>query len=497
MKKPNIVFLFCDQFRKSAMSLWADPRYKDHILGEGDPVKTPNLDRLAEGGIVISGAYSSYPVCSPFRAMLFSGRYPEGNGVWQNCAPGRPDELRADIPTFTDILADDGYSVGYVGKWHLERPEADFSRNGEYIGDDPDYSYERFFPDGSGDKNTACWDTLIKKRRQRKIDYLYAYNTWDVFRKLDTTPELSSPHYWDKDGKRHTAPKGQWSPDFETDLALSFIKNEHGERDAGKPYAIFLSYNPPHSPYASRNDTDYLSYDSLYSSSAVPDGRELIKRDNVTLESEEFTEKTRVYFSHVSGIDRCIGRVLSEIPKDELENTVIIFTADHGEMLGSHGLMAKNVPYEEATAIPFIISYKGTLAPGCDSLLLSGADIMPTVLSLVGTRIPEGIEGRDYSELLKSGVGIRPRSALFTQPKRKGVRTDKYLFTLTYDTDEQFKDARIYDLCADPYQLCPLSPSDIDKADMDELWRELGRNLSETSDPWCKKQLYSEYIPYH
>ncbi len=496
MKRPNLVFLFSDQHRKGAMGFWSSPEFRDYILGEGDPVSTPCLDKLAREGIVVSGAYSSYPVCSPFRAMLFSGRYPAGNGVWHNCAPGRTDELRADIPTFTSALSEGGYSVGYVGKWHLERPLPDFSPDGEYIADDPAYDGERVYPDGSPSTNTSCWDTLIPRARQRGIDYLYAYNTWDIFRAREGMPPLKMPHYWDKDQRRHTAPEGVWSPDFETDLAIAFLKNEHGERDAERPYALFVGYNPPHLPYNSREDTDYTAFDSLYSEDAAPDPRELIKRENVTLSDDKFHTHSRVYFSHVTGIDRCVGRVLDSIPEAERDNTIVIFTSDHGEMLGSHGLMSKNVPYEEATAIPFIIRYPARLTPRCEPLLLCGTDIMPTVLELCGVEIPEGVEGISYSRLLISNEGERPSTAPFIQPNRKGVRSDRYLLTVTYDTDDSFKDAFIYDLSADPYQLCPLTPDDIPSDELLHLRRELGAQLAKSSDPWFSKRLYPDFIIY-
>ncbi len=496
MKKTNIVFIFSDQHRKSSMGFWGGEEYRDGILGASDPVVTPNLDKLAEEGIVVSGAYSSYPVCSPFRAMLFTGRYPEHNGVWANCAPGRKDELFGDISTFTDVLSDSGYSVGYVGKWHLECPRPDFDAEGNYIADDPAYKGERFFPDGSPDSNTACWDTLIPRGRQRKIDYLYAYNTWDIFRAKEDMPHQRRPHYWDKDQNRITAPEGVWSPDFETDMAIRFLQNENGERDSDKPFALFVSYNPPHSPYSSREDTDYAAYDTHYSSEIVPDAKDLLKRGNVTLDNEKFLEQTRVYFSHVTGIDRCVGRLLESVGAADPENTIVIFTADHGEMLGSHGLMSKNVPYEEATAIPFIIRYPGILEHRCEPLFLTGTDIMPTVLSLMNIQSPDGVEGTDYSTLLKTGEGERPQTALFTQIKRKGVRSEKYLLTLTFGTPENYTDAEVFDLVNDPYQLHPMAPDQIPAEDLEFLRRELGRHLKLSDDPWYKKHLYSDFILY-
>ncbi len=493
-KKPNLIFIITDQHRRSALSLWQKDAYKEYLLGEPDPVKTPNLDKLAEGGIILENAYSSYPVCSPFRAMLFSGKFPEDNGVWQNCAPGRSDELRDDVETLFDTLSDEGYSIGYVGKWHLEEPRADFDENGNYIGECDSYAGKRYFPDGSPDSNTACWDTLIRRARARKIDYLYAYNTWDIFRGKNESEVLRKPHYWDKDYNRITAPDDVWSPEFETELALRFIKNKNGERDNERPFALFLSFNPPHSPYNSRNDTDFSAYDSNYSKDIVSDPRALIKRENVTLDSEKFYENVRVYFSHVTGIDSLVGKLLDET--EALDNTLTVFTADHGEMLGSHGLMSKNVPYEEATAIPFILSYPEKIKKKHDPLLIMGTDIMPTLLGLMGINAPSGVSGNDYSPILLGSSEERPVSAFFVQPSRKGVRTNRYLMTISKGDDSQYSSPSLFDLECDPYQMHKLEFDSIPKDELMLLRTELGRHLALSNDPWYKKRLYSDFIIY-
>ena len=493
--KPNILFICTDQQRRAAMGFWQNDEYKNSLLGAPDPVYTPNLDKLADEGLVVSEAYSSYPVCSPFRAMLFSGRYPADNGVWQNCCPSRPDELRADIPTFTDVLSDNGYSVGYVGKWHLENPRADFDREGNYIANLPDFTAPRFYADGSPADAPTCWDTLIPKERQRKIDYLYAYNTYDVFRYREDADPLKIPRLFDKDYNRHSPSPGEWSPDFETDVAISYLNNSNRERDGAKPFALFVNYNPPHSPYESREDTDYESYDRYYKD-AAPENR-LPRRENVTPATPQFEERARVYFSHVCGIDKCVGRLLDTLDKlGQRDNTIVVYTSDHGEMLGSHGLMSKNVPYEEATAIPFLIRYPYKLKHRIEPLFLSAVDIMPTVLGLADLDICAELAGTDYSQLFSSGEGERPDSVPFIQMKRKGVRTKKYLFTVSYKSETEYGETMLFDIKTDPYQLYNLAPEDIPSEDLTYLLREIGTWLKRSNDPWYHKRLYDFFILY-
>ena len=493
--KPNILFICTDQQRRASMSFWQREEYRDSLLGAPDPVHTPSIDKLADEGIVVSEAYSSYPVCSPFRAMLFSGRYPEDNGVWQNCCPNRPDEMRSDIPTFTDVLADNGYSVGYVGKWHLENPKADFDRDGNYIASNPDYSGDRFYADGSPDGAPTCWDTLIPKDRQRKIDYLYAYNTYDVFRYKEGDNPLEIPRLFDKNYNRISPPPGMWSPDFETDIAINFLTNNNSERDDQKPFALFVNYNPPHSPYDSREDTDYGAYDKYYAN-AAPEDR-LPRRENVALCSPEFEERARVYFSHVSGIDRCVGRLMDALYTiGQRENTIVVYTSDHGEMLGSHGLMSKNVPYEEATAIPFVMRYPQKISHRIEPLFLSAVDIMPTILDLSEISIPNGVAGKSYAELLVSGEGESPMTALFTQMKRKGVRTRKYLFSVSYKNEEEYGETMLFDIEEDPYQMKNLNLTNIPKNELVYLLTELGKWLKKSNDPWYKRRLYKDFIIY-
>ena len=165
-------------------------------------------------------------------------------------------------------------------------------------------------------------------------------------------------------------------------------------------------------------------------------------------------------------------------------------------MLGSHGLMAKNVPYEEATAIPFVIRYPGRIPHRVDRLLMTGADMMPTLLRLADLPLPDGMEGRDYSEILLGGEGERPRSALFVQQKRKGVRTDRYLLTVSYGDEKNYRDPLLFDLERDPYEMLPLPFAAIPEEDLLFLRRELGAWLAASFDPWYERRLYADFILY-
>ena len=127
---------------------------------------------------------------------------------------------------------------------------------------------------------------------------------------------------------------------------------------------------------------------------------------------------------------------------------------------------------------------------------MTGADIMPTILGLIGTDIPDGVEGSDYSELLKGNDGDRPKSALFTQPKRKGVRTNKYLLTISYGDKDNYSAPTLYDLENDPYQMNNISFDSISEAELLLLRQELGLRLKISGDPWYKMRLYDSFIIY-
>jgi len=213
--RPNLLIVYPDQWRGQALG----------CLGE-DPVVTPRLDALAAESLVLTEAVANYPVCSPSRAMLLSGRYPHANGVLGNCNSAGSEhgyELRSDEACWSDVLAQAGYSLGWIGKWHLDGPRRPYVES----------------PNNSED---FAWNEWTPPERRHGFGFWYAYGTMD---------DHLRPMYWSTDAPRDGAHRvEQWGPEHETDVALRYLRNEGGAlRDPDAPFALVVAMNPPHMPY--------------------------------------------------------------------------------------------------------------------------------------------------------------------------------------------------------------------------------------------------------
>ena len=212
-KKPNVVIIIADQWRGQAMG----------FLGK-EKVKTPFIDSFARQSLVLTQMISNYPLCSPARAMLMTGKYPIKNHVYSNVNSASAPygiELPAKIVCWSDILKADGYSNGYIGKWHLDSP------------------HEPYVP--TYNNKAVAWNEWTSPERRHGFDYWYAYGTYDRHNK---------PMYWDsKDSRDSFHYVNQWGPEHEVDKALDFCSNKDNVRAADKPFALVVSMNPPHSDY--------------------------------------------------------------------------------------------------------------------------------------------------------------------------------------------------------------------------------------------------------
>lgn len=439
---PNIIYVFPDQFRGSAMAFWNEPEYAGFVGWTADPVQTPNLDRFAGEGLVLSDAVSTCPLSSPYRGMFLTGMYPERSGVTLNCMAERPEStLDPEAVCISDVLAAAGYSCGYIGKFHAEFPTPDDPENpGHYVSD-----------------RRPEWDTYTPPGRRHGYSWWYSYGTFDEHR---------NPHYWDTEGHRH-APH-EFSVKHETDKAIEYLRNENGERRAGAPFFLTVAYNPPHAPYESLDDCMEEEYD-LYRDKPLS---ELYVRPNADTAMSK-APSARYYFANVTAVDREFGRILDELKRLGLEkNTIVVFTSDHGETMCSHGTSdPKNSIYAESFNVPFIVRWPGRIAHRVDKIMLSTTDIMPTLLSLAGLEnsVPHTAEGHDLSEAFLGKPCERPDAVLYMRnvngqkdslglvhgffPAARGVKTDRYSMEISITRDTTLSGVKIFDNLEDPYQM--------------------------------------------
>jgi arylsulfatase A-like enzyme len=445
--KPNLLFIFPDQFRVQSMGFMNE-----------DPVITPNIDRLATQGMVFTNAVSNRPLCSPYRAMLMTGKYPFSNGVQTNVNTSSRkfgNFLKDDEICFGDVLKANGYYAGYIGKWHLDAPGG------------PDV--ERW--------QDAVWGTYTPPGPKRHgFDFWHAYGCHN---------RHDDPYYWETNASiEDTLFPREWSPIHEAKVASEFI-----ESNKGKPWALFVSMNPPHGPYNEvperyRDIYKNTPIDSLLNRPNVPDGKPGdIGRRNVT-----------DYFACVSGVDEQIGKILNKLEETgQAENTIVVFTADHGEMMGSHGLLQKVVYYEESLRVPFIARWPGKIKPEENSLHLSVPDIMPTVLGLMGVKegIPTDIEGDDYSKTFRGIQEETPEFTLYINSSfpsalggMRGLRNDRYTFVIQRNNSGEIINTILFDNKNDPFQLNNIARQHPNLTD--KFKSQIFQKLAEINDPWIE-----------
>lgn len=484
---PNVIYIFPDQMRNQAMEFWNETGFAGKVNFRADPVHTPNLNRFAKESFVFTSAQSNCPLSSPHRGMLLTGMYPENSGVSLNCNSDRPiSSLRVDATTISDVFSEAGYNCAYIGKLHTDFPTPNDPQNpGHYVED-----------------KKPAWDAYTPKERRHGFDYWYSYGTYDVHK---------HPHYWDTEGKKHEV--NVWSPQHEADKAIAYLRNEENVRDPGKPFFMMVGMNPPHSPYRSLEDCEEQDY-NLYKDVPI---EKLLVRPNVDLSMEK-TKSAPFYFASVTGVDRQFGRILTTLKELGLDkNTIVVFASDHGETMCSQGINdPKNSPYAEAMNIPFMIRFPKKIKPKVDDLLLSSPDIMPTILGLCGlqNQIPKEAEGINYANLLigSSNEPKRPEAALYLKnvdgekdengkvwsyfPISRGIKTHKYTLSLTIDrATRTLTEILFFDDENDPYQQHNL-PIEENKAIFDSLCFQMVSLLKRANDPWYKKRILNDIIPY-
>lgn len=434
-RRPNVLFVMADEWRGQSIGY------------EGDiNAHTPSLDRFARESVNFDQAVSGCSVCCPARASLITGQYPLTNGVYINDAP-----LRPSAPTLGEAFRAAGYRTAYVGKWHLYgSPDGRWERRDAYI----------------------------------PPEYRYGFDYWKA---AECTHDYNHSLYYDNNDPEEHYWQG-YDAHAQTRDACRFIQENAGRSD---PYFLVISWGPPHFPLHTAPER----YRSMYR------GRQISLRLNVPAElADAATEALRGYYSHMAALDDCFARLLNTVEATgQGEDTVVVFTSDHGDMMESQGLSMKMVPWEESVRVPFLLRYPrmfGKTGTRSDAPLNS-PDIMPTLLGICGLPIPEGVQGSDFATPLRRGDVRNLSESAFLNviaagqvrqygfAEYRGVRTRSHTYARSINGPWL-----LYDNLNDPYQRQNLCGRPDVAALQEQLERELSRWLNRLGDDFLPADEY-------
>jgi len=385
-------------------------------------------------------------VCSPYRASLLTGQYWHKHGIFLNDVP-----LGNDAVTIADVLRGAGYDTGYIGKWHLDG-----------------HGRLSFTPPGRR-HGFSFW---------RALECTHEYNNSQYY---GDEPE---PRRWDG-----------YDAIAQTEEARHYIQER---RSGTQPFALFLSWGPPHNPY----ETAPQKYRDRVRA------EDIVLRPNVPAAHAEAARKDLAgYYAHLMALDDCVGEVLETLDACGIaENTLFVLTSDHGDMLYSQGMQRKQKPWDESARVPFLLRYPAALGhagreTGC---LLNTPDIMPTLLGLCGIAIPGTVQGRDFSQDLVQGrepaadaalvVCISPFGEFFRKNggrEYRGIRTRRH--TYVRDLNGPWL---LYDNEADPCQQTNLCGRAEHEGLQERLDKRLVQVLEEYGDQFEPGEAYIRRFGY-
>lgn len=462
-ERPNILLISSDQQH------W-------NTLGCLNPeIQTPNLDRLASEGTLFTRAYTVNPTCTPTRASMFTGKYPSQHGAWSLGTKLPESEL-----TLGDILTEAGYETALVGKAHfqplrgteefpslesypilqdldfwrkfdhpfygfrhveLARNHTDEAHVGQHYAiwmeEKGLHNWRDFFrpPTGNNDRQRRKWlipeefhyDAWIAERTNALLE-LYSRNNDNFFLYasfLDPHPAYLVPEPWDE----------MYDPD-----SLTVPSVAPGEHDK----------NPPHFQLTQQERPDFSPWRES--------GQGLHGFHSHLRDREELARDIAIYYAMISLMDKYIGKILDRLEELGLaENTLVVFTTDHGHLYGQHGLVAKGAfHYEDLIKVPFIVRYPGRTPAGARSdALQSLVDLSPTFLSVLGLNIPRAMTGLDQSavwygetERIRDHVIVENRHEPTTIHLKTYVN-ERYKITVYYNREY----GELFDLQEDPGEI--------------------------------------------
>lgn len=464
-ERPNVLIILTDQLNASVLGCY------------GGDVLTPNIDKLASKGALFTNMMCSTPYSSPSRASIVTGMYPHKHGISHNCmkvdypaiSSSDTEEGITNMDVTTDrIMNENGYRTHHYGKWHLTQERLDYFP--DMYGEHHEYADEMKVKFDSLSQSESCvmnwygWQLPIE-RCQHIED-----NEKQILRRWADAGHVAYTHFAINIGKSLLP----LEDDF--DYRVTAKTMESIERKADSPFMITCSFNQPHDPNVinepyysmidpaniklpkSVNNID-LRYNNSWSRVVVSGSNETFLR-----------EFMRIYYANVMKVDDQVGRIMDALEKSgKLDNTIVIFTADHGDMCGEHGMIWKSTDafYQGVVRIPFIVSWPSKVMYNTYDLPSEIVDIMPTILEAVGYEIPKQNQGEsllplilgekpasEYSqyafcERLRANYGsVRTMRSDWEQSGAFMIVSKEYKYFVYGGVDDYF-----YDLVNDPYEM--------------------------------------------
>lgn len=437
-RKPNLLIVLSDQHSFDMLGTYGN-----------NQVITPNLDQFASEGIRFDNAFSNQPVCTPFRGMLMSGMQPLKNGAFVNDVPLLPNKN-----LLGEVLKANGYQTAYIGKWHL-------------LGGDRD----RPIPKG---ELRYGFDTLITDN-------------------VTTEYRPGKAYFWNEKGEKEYFQ--EWQVYGQTKQALNYLDHI----DKSKPFALIVSWHPPHDwgKFKGEDGKMHYRYDTMEDLMNLYDSDSIKMRPGL----EATPDRKRMYHGYmamVSGVDKAFGILMDKLKQmDVVDNTLTVFSADHGDMLESFdAILPKQYPHDYSIHIPLLIKYPDKLPKNSSTkLLISAMDYMPTILGLMDIKTNQNYDGKDLSQAIlnddEDAVKYVPiwlyKRGVANNNNWRGVITQKYTFAMGKGEDSIPLTNVLFDRKKDPNQL--------NNHFYDADYKEIRDSLEQLTYKWMKKyndQFYGE-----
>ena len=426
----NLVFILTDQQRFDTMAAYGN-----------DVIQTPHLNALTSEAMVFKRAYVTYPVCSPARASILTGLYPQDSGVLLNNIP-----LDDRWQTLPEMVGTENYHSAYIGKWHLGNETKAVQGFDERISTEDNYTRN------DRNDNSDYHDFLLKHGYKPDRKGTFSRN------------------------RAATMPYEHSKSKFMGNKALEFI-----ERNKHRPFILYLAFLEPHSPYNGPFDTVHdvkdLEIDASYAIESRKGGKQKTVKKPLELKQR--------YYGLVHQVDKSVGAVRARLKALGLdEKTVFVYTSEHGDMLGQRRAMGKNVMYDGAARIPLIIDAPG-VGGGVFKAPVSHIDLVPTVMDLMGHSVPDHLPGR----ALMSSKSSDPSPVFLQRWSRSPGNKNKPVIAeiayvsgdwkLTLDGKDG-QEGELYNMHADPLELENLYN--------DERHKDIQRTLTRTLIDWAKAE---------